>query len=50
MTIYFHQNDLPDNLIFKGSIAIDTETMGLKTLRDRLCLIQISNSNGTFKN
>ena len=46
MTIYFHQNDLPDNLILKGSIAIDTETMGLKTLRDRLCLIQISNGNG----
>ena len=46
MTIYFHQNDLPDNLILNGSIAIDTETMGLKTLRDRLCLIQISNGNG----
>jgi ribonuclease D len=46
MTIYFHQNDLPDNLILKGAIAIDTETMGLKTWRDRLCLIQISNGNG----
>ena len=46
MTIYFHQNDLPDNLILNGSIAIDTETMGLKTLRDRLCLIQISSGNG----
>ena len=46
MTIYYHQNDLPDNLILKGAIAIDTETMGLKTLRDRLCLIQISNGNG----
>ena len=46
MTIYFYQNDLPDNLIFKRSIAIDTETMGLKTLRDRLCLIQISDGNG----
>ena len=46
MTIYYHQNDLPNNLILKGPIAIDTETMGLKTLRDRLCLIQISNGNG----
>ena len=46
MTIYYHQNDLPNNLILKGAIAIDTETMGLKTLRDRLCLIQISNGNG----
>jgi ribonuclease D len=46
MTIYYHQNDLPDNLILKDAIAIDTETMGLKTLRDRLCLVQISNGNG----
>ena len=45
-SIKLHQNDLPDNLILKDSIAIDTETMGLKTLRDRLCLIQISNGNG----
>ena len=46
MTIYYHQNDLPNNLILKGPVAIDTETMGLKTLRDRLCLIQISDGNG----
>ena len=46
MTIFFHQNDLPEKLRFKNSIAIDTETMGLKTLRDRLCLVQISDGNG----
>mgnify|MGYP001176394893 CR=1 FL=1 len=46
MTIFLHQNDLPNKLIFKNSIAIDTETMGLKTLRDRLCLVQISDGNG----
>ena len=46
MTIYLHQNDIPEKLKFKNSIAIDTETMGLKTLRDRLCLVQISDGNG----
>ena len=45
MKIFLHQNDLPDELSFEKSIAIDTETMGLKTSRDRLCLIQISQGN-----
>ena len=46
MAIFLHQNDIPNKLKFKNSIAIDTETMGLKTLRDRLCLVQISDGNG----
>jgi len=46
MTIYLHEDDLPNNLNFNHSIAIDTETMGLKTKRDRLCLIQISSGDG----
>ena len=46
MTVYFHENDIPNDILFKESVAIDTETMGLKTLRDRLCLIQISAGNG----
>ena len=46
MAIFLHQNDIPEKLEFKKSIAIDTETMGLKTLRDRLCLVQISDGNG----
>ena len=28
-------------------IAIDTETMGLQTARDRLCVVQLSNGDGT---
>jgi ribonuclease D len=28
------------------AVAIDTETMGLNPLRDRLCLIQVSDANG----
>ena len=46
MTVYFHENDIPNDILFKESVAIDTETMGLKTSRDRLCLIQISAGNG----
>ena len=46
MTVYFHENDIPNDVLFKDTVAIDTETMGLKTLRDRLCLIQISAGNG----
>ncbi len=39
-------NDFPDDLILEGDIAIDTETMGLNLLRDRLCVIQISCGDG----
>ena len=39
----FH-NDLPPEMGFQGSIAIDTEAMGLNIIRDRLCLVQISDS------
>ena len=46
MTIYFHEKDIPNEIEFEGSVAIDTETMGLKTNRDRLCLIQLSAGNG----
>ena len=35
-------NDLPDDISFlKGSVAIDTEAMGLNIKRDRLCLVQM---------
>lgn len=46
MAIYFYKNDLPQNVQFKDSIAIDCETMGLNLSRDRLCLIQISSGDG----
>ena len=45
MKITVHQNDLPSNLNFGLSVAIDTETMGLNPIRDKLCLIQISKGN-----
>lgn len=46
MAIYFHEEDLPEGALSEGSIAVDTETMGLITHRDRLCLVQISDGSG----
>ena len=46
MTIFLHKNDIAADIDFGASIAIDTETMGLNILRDRLCLAQISAGNG----
>jgi ribonuclease D len=41
-----HKGDLPAGLDFSGSVAIDTETLGLKPHRDRLCLVQLSAGDG----
>ena len=46
MKIKYYEDDLPSNLKLGESVAIDTETMGLNPLRDRLCLIQISKGDG----
>ena len=46
MTVYFHEEDLPEGALGPGAVAIDTETMGLNPLRDRLCLVQISDGSG----
>src|SRR3546814_19665390 len=46
MTVYFHEEDLPEGALGPGAVAVDTETMGLNPLRDRLCLVQISDGPG----
>ena len=46
MTVYFHEEDLPEGVLGSGAVAVDTETMGLNPLRDRLCLVQISDGSG----
>lgn len=46
MAVFFHEEDLPEGVLADGPVAVDTETMGLHTLRDRLCLLQISDGNG----
>lgn len=41
--IHTHYDDLPENIKFNSDIiAVDTETMGLNPLRDRLCVVQIT--------
>ena len=44
--ITLHKGDLPQNIEFKGSVAVDTETMGLNLHRDRLCLVQLGDGKG----
>jgi len=46
MAVHFHEEDLPEGVLADGPVAVDTETMGLITHRDRLCLVQISDGRG----
>ncbi len=46
MTVYLHHNDLPADVFAPGPIAVDSETLGLNPLRDRLCLLQLSDGHG----
>ncbi len=47
MTVKLYRGDLPADFVPGSSIAIDTETLGLKPGRDRLCLVQISTGDGS---
>lgn len=46
ITNYVHKGDLPADVVFDGDIAVDTEAMGLNNLRDRLCVVQLSDGKG----
>jgi len=46
MSVYFHEEDLPESVLAPGPVAVDTETMGLQLGRDRLCVVQISDGRG----
>jgi ribonuclease D len=46
MAVHFHEEDLPEGVLAPGPVAVDTETMGLITARDRLCVVQISDGKG----
>ena len=45
-TTHLHRHDLPDGLSLGPIVAVDTETMGLRPHRDRLCLVQMSSGDG----
>lgn len=46
MAVHFHEEDLPADVLADGPVAVDTETMGLVTRRDRLCVVQLSDGGG----
>ncbi|HYD24909.1 MAG TPA: ribonuclease D [Croceibacterium sp.] len=46
MAVHFHEEDLPAGMLAPGPVAVDTETMGLVTPRDRLCVVQIADGQG----
>jgi ribonuclease D len=45
--IRYHEGDLGDLSIYRGFAAVDTEAMGLRPGRDRLCLVQLSPGDGS---
>ncbi|MGL4495070.1 MAG: ribonuclease D [Beijerinckiaceae bacterium] len=47
MTIRLHRGDLPASYRPAAAVAIDTETLGLNPHRDRLCVVQLSNGDGS---
>ena len=46
MSITLHKGDLPADLDFGSSVAVDSETLGLQIPRDKLCLVQLSAGDG----
>lgn len=46
MTVFHHKGDLPREIQFEISVAVDTETMGLNPQRDALCVVQVSAGDG----
>lgn len=46
MAIEVHYGDLPSDIDFGKSVAIDSETLGLNPHRDRLCVVQLSSGDG----
>ncbi len=47
MAIRTHKGDLPPDYRAGPSVAIDTETLGLKPHRDRLSVVQLSTGDGS---
>jgi ribonuclease D len=46
MAIKVYKGDIPPTLDLGPVVAVDTEAMGLKAGRDRLCLVQLSAGDG----
>ena len=46
MANHLHEGDLPDGLDLGATVAVDSETMGLRLARDPLCVVQLSAGDG----
>lgn len=46
MTVHYHKGDLPAGIEFGDAVAVDTETLGLSLVRDKLCVVQLSAGDG----
>ena len=46
MHVKLYRGDLPADFAPSGPVAVDTETLGLNPLRDKLCLVQLSTGDG----
>ncbi len=44
--ITLHKGDIPADIEWGDIVAVDTESMGLNPLRDRLCVVQLSCGDG----
>lgn len=51
MSIKLHRGDLPEDFDWSGArggcVAVDSETLGLNPVRDRLCVVQLSLGDGS---
>jgi ribonuclease D len=47
LSIHYHEGDLPSGINWGGSVAVDSETMGLRLGRDDLCVVQLSAGDGS---
>lgn len=46
-SLHVHRGDLPPDVNFGSCVAIDTETLGLRLRRDKLCVVQLSAGDGS---
>ena len=46
-SIQLHKGDIPAGISFGSSVAVDTETLGLSLVRDKLCVVQLSAGDGS---
>ncbi|MFZ4069322.1 MAG: ribonuclease D [Caulobacterales bacterium] len=47
LAVHVHPGDLPEGFAVQGdAVAVDSETLGLSLIRDKLCLVQLTDGHG----